>query len=290
MNRVAIVTGASAGIGAATARRLHDAGFTVYAAARRLDRMAPLAASGIHTVCADVTDDADLLALVDRVVAESGRIDVLVNNAGYGSFGAVEDVPMDEARRQLEVNILGVARLCQLALPHLRAGRSGRIINVSSVGAKMYQPLGGWYHATKYALEGLSDCLRVELKPFGIDVIIVEPGGVATEFPQVAAERLLATSGHGAYAQYARRYAASLRSEAKGISSPDVIARTITRAATVRRPRTRYAVGRGAKAVVLARWLLPDRAYDRLLVATFDTLNWVTARRAAKSADRDVPA
>jgi NAD(P)-dependent dehydrogenase (short-subunit alcohol dehydrogenase family) len=130
----------------------------------------------------------------------------------------------------------------------------------------------------------------VELKPFGIDVIIVEPGGVATEFPQVAAERLLATSGHGAYAQYARRYAASLRSEAKGISSPDVIARTITRAATVRRPRTRYAVGRGAKAVVLARWLLPDRAYDRLLVATFDTLNWVTARRAAKSADRDVPA
>lgn len=289
MARVAVVTGASAGIGAAAARRLHEAGFTVYALARRLDRMAPLAALGIHTARADVTDDADLVAFVDRVVAESGRIDVLVNNAGYGSFGAIEDVPMDEARRQFEVNVLGAARLCQLVLPQLRAQRSGRIINVSSVGAKMYQPLGGWYHATKYALEGLTDCLRVELKPLGIEVIIVEPGGVATEFPQVAAERLLATSGHGAYAHYARQYAASLNSEPTGISSPDVVARAIVRAATVRRPRTRYPVGRGAKAVVFARWLLPDRAYDRLLIGVFGAISRVAARRTAKSAGRHTP-
>jgi NAD(P)-dependent dehydrogenase (short-subunit alcohol dehydrogenase family) len=287
MRKVAVVTGASAGIGAAAARRLHETGFVVYAVARRVDRMAALQSMGIRTVQADVTDDAALVALVDRVLAEAGRVDVLVNNAGYGSFGAVEDVSLEEARRQFEVNVLGAARLCQLVLPAMRAQGSGRIINVSSVGAKMYQPLGGWYHATKYALEGLSDCLRLELKPFGIDVVIVEPGGVATEFPLVAGERLLATSGHGAYATYARRYAATLHADAKGVSSPDVVGRVIARAATARRPRTRYAVGRGARAVVLARWLLPDRVYDRLLMTVFGLLNRIGDRRAARSAGPD---
>jgi NAD(P)-dependent dehydrogenase (short-subunit alcohol dehydrogenase family) len=269
MCRVAIVTGASAGIGAVTSRLLHERGFRVYAVARRSDRMAPLAALGVHTVRADVTDEADLVALVDRVVTESGRIDVLVNNAGYGSFGAVEDVPLDEARRQFEVNVFGAARLCQLVLPQLRAQGCGRIINVSSVGARMYQPLAGWYHSTKYALEGLTDCLRVELRPLGIDVVLIRPGGIATEFPGVAGERLLATSGDGAYADYARQYAATLTAEVKGLSSPAVVARAIRRAATARRPRARYAVGRGATAALLARWLLPDRAYDRLVVALF---------------------
>ncbi|MEU4217912.1 oxidoreductase [Actinoplanes sp. NPDC026623] len=282
MGRVAIVTGASAGIGAATSRLLRERGFQVYAVARRLDRMASLAALGIHPIRADVTDEADLAALVDRVIAESGRIDVLVNNAGYGSFGAIEDVPLDEARRQFEVNVFGAARLCQLVLPHLRARGSGRIINVSSVGARMYQPLGGWYHATKYALEGLSDCLRVELRPLGIDVVMIQPGGIDTEFSRIAGERLLATSGDGAYAGYARRYAASLTSDAKGISSPAVVARAIGRAATVRRPRARYPVGRGARAALLARWLLPDRAYDRVLVGVFTAIAAATARGARR--------
>ncbi|GAA1739390.1 oxidoreductase [Luedemannella helvata] len=281
MNMVAIVTGASAGIGAATARLLRERGFTVYALARRLDRMAPLAELGIHCVRVDITDDAALVALVDRVVAETGRVDVLVNNAGYGSFGAVEEVPLEEARRQFEVNVFAAARLCQLVLPHLRARGSGRIINVSSVGARMYQPLGGWYHATKYALEGLSDCLRVELAPHGIHVVLVQPGGVATEFPRVAAERLLATSGDGPYAGYARRYAATLTSDADGVSSPAVVGRAIVKAATARRPRIRYAVGRGAKATMFARWLLPDRAFDRVLVALFATLASIAARRGA---------
>lgn len=278
MDRVAIVTGASAGIGAATSRRLHELGFRVYAVARRIDRMAPLAALGIETVRVDVTDEASLVALVDRVVAESDRIDVLVNNAGYGSFGALEDVPLAEARRQFDVNVFAAARLCQLVLPHLRARGSGRIINVSSVGARMYQPLGSWYHATKYALEGLSDCLRVELKPLGIHVIVVQPGGIHTEFPRVAGERLLASSGDGAYADYARRYAGSLTSEAKGLSPPSVVARAIGHAATTRRPRTRYTVGRGAKAALVARWLLPDRTYDRLMVGLFTALANAAAR------------
>lgn len=283
MGRVAIVTGASAGIGEATSRLLHERGFVVYAVARRLDRMAGLAALGIHTVRADVTSEPDLVALVDRVVSESGRIDVLVNNAGYGSFGALEDVPLTEARRQFEVNVFGAARLCQLVLPHLRARGSGRIINVSSVGARMYEPLGGWYHATKYALEGLSDCLRLELRPLGIDVVIIRPGGIATEFPGVAGERLLATSDGGAYAGYARRYATSLTSDADVLSSPAVVARAIRRAATARRPRARYAVGRGARAALFARWLLPDRAYDLLLVGLFSAVAGIAARRARRS-------
>jgi NAD(P)-dependent dehydrogenase (short-subunit alcohol dehydrogenase family) len=280
MSRVAIVTGASAGIGAATARLLRERGFTVYAVARRLDRMAPLAALGVHTAGVDITDDDALVALVDRVVAESGHIDVLVNNAGYGSFGALEDVPMDEARRQFDVNLFGAARLCQLVVPHLRARGSGRIINVSSVGARMYQPLGSWYHATKYALEGLSDCLRVELRPLGIDVVMIQPGGIETEFPRVAGEQLLATSGGGAYGDYARRYAAALMAEPDHISPASVVAEAIVRAATARRPRTRYAVGRGARATVLARWLLPDRIFDRVLVALFTALAGTAARRA----------
>ncbi|BCY09275.1 oxidoreductase [Actinoplanes sp. L3-i22] len=283
MGGVAIVTGASSGIGAATSRLLHERGFRVYAAGRRLDRMAPLAALGVTTVRADVTEEAGLVALVDRVVTESQRIDVLVNNAGYGSFGALEDVPQAEARRQFEVNVFGAARLCQLVLPHLRAQGAGRIINVSSVGARMYQPLGGWYHATKCALEGLSDCLRVEVAPLGIDVVMIEPGAIDTEFAKVAGERLLRVSGTGAYAGYARRYAAALASEPRGISSPAVVARAIVRAATVRRPRTRYAVGRGARAALVARWLLPDRAYDRLLVGFFSTMVNASARAAKRS-------
>ncbi len=280
MSRVAIVTGASAGIGAATARRLHELGFIVYSVARRLDRMAPLAELGIRTASVDVTDDDALTALVERVVAETGRVDVLVNNAGYGSFGALEDVPLDEARRQFEVNVFGAARLCQLVLPHLRARGAGRIINVSSVGARLYEPLGSWYHATKYALEGLSDCLRVEVKPLGVDVVVIQPGGIETEFPQVAGERLLAVSGGGAYGEYARQYAAALTGEADHISPPEVVAAAIARAATVRRPRIRYAVGRGAKAAVFARWLLPDRVFDRVVVALFTALARVAARRA----------
>src|SRR5262245_63063522 len=155
-DRVAIVTGASSGIGEATARRLREMGYTVYAAARRVDRMAPLAQAGIHPVGVDVTDDASLVGFVDRVIAESGRVDVLVNNAGYGSYGAVEEVPLDEARRQFEVNVFGLARLTQLVLPHMRRQGAGRIVNISSIGGKIHEPLGGWYHATKFAVEGLS--------------------------------------------------------------------------------------------------------------------------------------
>jgi NAD(P)-dependent dehydrogenase (short-subunit alcohol dehydrogenase family) len=266
--KVAIVTGASSGIGAAVARRLHAQGHTVYAVARRVELMAPLAEEGIVPVRLDITDDVALAALVSRVIAETGRIDVLVNNAGYGALGAIEDVPLAEARRQFDVNVFGLARLTQLVLPHMRAQRGGRIINMSSMGGKIHVPLGGWYHATKFAVEGFSDALRLEVAPFGIHVVVIEPGAIDTEWHGVAADNLMSTSGVGAYADQASAVAKILAAGGLG-SSPEVIAKAVDRAVRARRPRSRYAVGLGAKPIMLARRVLPDKVFDRLVRFAF---------------------
>ena len=271
---VALVTGASSGIGEATARRLHGLGYTVYAAARRVDRMTGLAAAGIRTVQTDLNDDADMVALIDRIIADTGRIDVLVNNAGYGSYGSLEDVPMAEARRLVEINVCALARLTQLALPHMRAQRSGYVINVSSMGGKFGEPLGSWYHATKFAVEGLSDSIRPELSPFGIHVVVIEPGAIRTEWGQIAADNLLASSGEGPYAEQAAvvaRVLGSSSGDADLGSSPEVVADAIAKAVTARRPRARYAIGAGAKPMVIASRLLPDRAMDRVMVLVYRT-------------------
>jgi NAD(P)-dependent dehydrogenase (short-subunit alcohol dehydrogenase family) len=265
--KTALVTGASSGIGEATALALAAAGSTVYAAARRVERMEHLKEHGIRPLAMDVTDEESLRSGVDRVVRETGRIDVLVNNAGYGSFGALEDVPMAEARSQFDVNVFGAARLTQLVLPHMRSNRSGTIVNVTSMGGKIHTPLGAWYHATKFALEALSDCLRLELAPFGIDVVVIEPGGIRTEWAGIAAEKVRAVSSVGAYAPQGDAVARVLTSERtwKRSSPPELIGRTIARAVAARRPRTRYAVGYGARPLLAARRLLPDRAYDVLI-------------------------
>ena len=266
-NKVALVTGASSGIGEATALRLKDLGFIVFGAARRVDRMQDLAKAGINVLAVDVTDDASMRAGIDEIIAKSGRIDVLVNNAGYGSYGAVEDVPMAEARAQFDVNVFGAARLIQLALPHMRVQRSGTIVNITSMGGKIHTPLGAWYHGTKFALEAISDCLRLEVQPFGIDVVIIEPGGIKTEWAGIAADKLRATSSHGAYAAQAKAVGASMAGEAnaKRMSPPQLIADTIAKAVTARRPKTRYAVGFGAKPLIFMRGLLSDRAFDGLM-------------------------
>lgn len=263
----ALVTGASSGIGEATARALAQAGFVVYGAARRLDRLETQATAGIRPLEMDVTDEASMRAGVARIIEETGRLDVLVNNAGYGSYGAIEDVPFEEARRQFDVNVFGAMRLTQLVLPQLRTQGSGTIVNITSMGGRIYTPLGGWYHATKYALEALSDCLRLEVAPFGINVVVIEPGGIQTEWGAIAAEHLERTSGTGPYAAQAKAVASSLRSEADGTrnSPPSVIADAITKAVTSSRPRTRYAVGYGAKPLIAAKTLLPDRTYDQLI-------------------------
>lgn len=265
--RTALVTGASSGIGAATARKLHGLGYTVYGAARRLDRMKELADEGIRLLELDVTDEDSLRAGVQRILDETGRIDVLVNNAGYGSYGAVEEVPLSEARYQFEVNVFGAARLIQLVLPGMRAQRSGTIVNISSMGGKIYTPLGGWYHSTKFALEALSDCLRLEIKRFGIDVVLIEPGSIRTEWGDIAAGKLRETSGSGLYAAQADAMARSMDSESndRRTSPPEVIADTIAKAVTARRPRTRYAAGFAAKPLIMLRHLLPARAFDTVI-------------------------
>jgi NAD(P)-dependent dehydrogenase (short-subunit alcohol dehydrogenase family) len=267
MTKTVLVTGASSGIGEAIARLLLADGYRVYAGARRMERMARLAEAGARLLALDVTDEASMTAAIASIVADGGRLDALVNNAGYGSYGALEDVPLEEGRRQFEVNVFGLARLTQLALPIMRAQKSGRIVNITSVGGKMHEPFGSWYHATKFAVEGMSDCLRMELAPFGIDVVVIEPGAIKTEWTMIAHDNLLKYSGGGAYAKGAAAHARMLAAAdaSSSASPPGVVAATVSRALAAARSRTRYATGGGAKPILLLRWLLPDRMFDGVM-------------------------
>ena len=261
MSRVVLITGASSGIGEATAVRLAAAGFTVYGAARRVDRMATL--PGVIPIAMDVTDDAQVAAAVDRVIADQGRIDVLINNAGYAQYGPVEDTSIDAARRQFEVNLFGLARLTQLVVPHMRAQGSGTIVNISSMGGRIYTPLGAWYHATKHALEGWSDCLRVELKPQGIDVVIIEPGSISTEFTEVLNEHSADVSEpYRDLAEKVARTSADPRFRSKS-SPPSLIADTILKALQASKPKSRYMAGYLAKPLWRLRRFGGDGLYDR---------------------------
>lgn len=266
---VAFVTGASTGIGFEAAKKLSRNGFTVYAGARRVDKMEPLKADGVNVLQLDVTDEQSMQSAVRTVLGSHGRIDVLVNNAGYGSFGALEEVELSEGRRQFDVNVFGLARMTQLVLPAMRAAGQGRIINVSSIGGKFYEPLGTWYHATKFAVEGLSDALRLELKPHGVKVAIIEPASTLTEWGSISAEGLLASSGNGPYRDQAKEMAAVLASTGRPATSthPGIIADAVVHAATAARPKTRYPVGRGAPAIMMLRRILPDRMFDAAVTA-----------------------
>jgi len=266
-NKTALVTGASSGIGEATALQLAELGYTVYAAARRVERMSDLADRGIRTRSVDVTDDPSMVALVEMIIADTGRIDVLVNNAGYGSYGALEDMPIEEARRQFEVNVFGLARLVQLVLPQMRAQRDGYLVNVSSMGGRIWEPLGSWYHASKFAVEGLSDSLRVEVAEFGIKVVIIEPGSIRSEWSAIAADHLEATSANTPYAKQAKVVGAVLRrvDRSQMAAGPEVVAEVIAKAVQSAKPRTRYVVGGGARSILLAERILPDRGFDRFI-------------------------
>ena len=264
MSKTALVTGASSGIGAMTARELSKAGFTVYAAARRVDKMNELKKDGIKPVSLDLTDEDSIVKCVQSILNETGRIDVLVNNAGYGSYGAIEDVPMEEARRQFDVNLFGMARLIQLVTPTMRENHYGKIVNISSMGGKIWTKFGGWYHATKFAVEGFSNCLRMELAPFGIDVVVVEPGGIKTDWGIIAANHLKATAKGGAYEQYANKAADGMIKNYSGnmLTKPELIAKTVRKAVMKKRPRTRYLLGFMAKPMVLTQKIFGDRVYD----------------------------
>lgn len=268
-NRVALVTGASSGIGKSTVEKLLASGATVYAAARRVNEMGDLEKVGATVISLDITDDASIVSVVNTIMSTEGHLDILINNAGYGSYGAIEDVPVEEGRRQFEVNIFGLARLTQLVLPGMRKNHFGKIVNISSMGGKMYTPFGGWYHATKHALEGFSDCLRLETAPFGIDVIIVEPGGIATSWGSIAANNLRKTSGNGAYASTAHANADRMEKlYASGkLTDPSVIASVIVKAVSVKKPKTRYVAGYMAAPSLLLRKIVSDRLFDAIIKA-----------------------
>ena len=236
--------------------------------ARRVDKMADLKEAGVRLIEMDVTEDTSMVKGVAEIIRNENRIDLLVNNAGYGSYGALEDVPISEAKYQFEVNIFGMARLTQLVLPYMRKQHSGRIINISSIGGSIGEPHGAWYHATKFAVEGLSDSLRMELKEFGIDVVIIKPGAIITEWARISRENLEKVSGNTDYKELAMKHVRMLERADKLGAQPIVVARTIIRAATARRPGTRYATGGGAKVVLFLRSILSDRMFDRLMIST----------------------
>ncbi len=266
-----LVTGCSSGIGRATARALAAAGHTVYASARQPSTLADLAAAGARTLALDVTDEGSMKAAVAAIEAEHGSVGTLVNNAGYGVYGPVEEVAMDDVRREFETNVFGLGRLTQLVLPGMRAAGRGRIVNMSSMGGRLVYPTGGWYHASKYAVEALSDALRVEVAPFGISVVLVEPGLIRTEFEAVASGGLAPHAATGPYAAL-RKHADEIMRRgyaSRAGADPAAVADVIRHAVEASRPRTRYVVTPAAKAQVQLRRLGGDRLWDAVMRRTY---------------------
>ncbi len=268
--KVALVTGASSGMGKETAKRLLAAGYTVYVAARRRALMDDLAALGAIPLTMDITQDADVRQAVATIEAGHGAVDVLINNAGFGLFGSVEETSLEDARYQFEVNLFGLARLTQLLLPGMRAKGAGTIVNLSSMGGKIYTPLGAWYHATKHAIEGFSDCLRIELAPLGIKVVIIEPGIIATEFGEVMSGPMLERSGQGPYRALANATAKAVHdayAKPGGASPASLVVDGIMQALTAKQPNTRYAMGKMAKPMMFIRKYFGDRFFDKALLS-----------------------
>jgi short-subunit dehydrogenase len=267
MNKVVLITGASTGIGKETAIFLAKNGYTVYGAARRTDKMKELEPVGIHTLSMDVTNEESMVRGIQQIITVEGHIDILVNNAGFGSYGAIEDVSMKDAKYQLDVNLFGAARLIQLVLPNMRKQHSGKIVNISSIGGKIATPFGGWYHASKFALEGLSDALRNEVRPFGIDVIVIEPGGVKSEWAQIAGDNLIKVSGNTAYQAMSQKFATSLKTTEDKNPEPIVIAELIKKAIEAKKPKARYSAGYMAAPVLFLRKILSDSLMDKAIMS-----------------------
>ena len=264
MSKVILITGASAGLGREAAILLAQQGHTVYAGARRADRLAELADHGITAVEMDVTRSDDNERAVSRIIEAEGRIDVLINNAGFGLYGPVEEIPIDEARYQFEVNLFGLAHLTQLVLPHMRAAGSGRIVNISSMVGKVFTPMGAWYIATKHALEGWSDCLRIETAPFGIQVVLIEPGAIETEFGGVMVGQLKKFPGDSPYHSQIEPLSTLMEDPGavEGRTKATDAAKVYVKAATTRRPRRRYVMGALARPWMFTRRLFGDGVYE----------------------------
>ena len=267
MKKIAFITGATTGIGRETAIYLAKQDYTVYGAGRRQNKLKELEAFNIKAIKMDVTDEASIVNGVKQIIDNEGRIDVLVNNAGFGSYGAVEDVPISDARYQFEVNVFGAARLIQLVLPYMRKQQSGKIVNISSIGGKLSMPFGGWYHASKFALEALSDSLRNEVSSFGVDVIVIEPGGVESEWAEISVNNLEKNSSETAYKLMAEKFAAGMRKTINKNAKAIVIAKLIYKAITASKPKTRYSAGYMAKTALMAKKLLSDHMFDKAMMS-----------------------
>jgi NAD(P)-dependent dehydrogenase (short-subunit alcohol dehydrogenase family) len=275
ISKAVLITGCSTGIGRATAEHLAAHGWRVYATARRPESIQDLAGRGCKTLALDVCDEASMRAAVAQIEAAEGAVGVLVNNAGYGQEGPFEEVPMTEVRRQFETNVFGLVRLTQLVLPGMRRQRWGRIVNLSSMGGRLTLPGGAFYHATKYAVEALSDALRFEVRPFGIDVVVIEPGPIKTRFGDTAIAAVRGVdSAESPYAAFNKILAQRIREAYEGpmgrfAAEPEAVARVIEKAISADRPQTRYVVTLAAHILMgLRRWL-PDRAFDGFLRTQF---------------------
>jgi NADP-dependent 3-hydroxy acid dehydrogenase YdfG len=285
VSKAVLITGCSSGIGQATARRLAANGWTVYATARRPDAIADLEAAGCRTLALDVTDEGSMAAAVRTIEDTHGAVGVLINNAGYSQSGAIETVPLDAARRQFETNVFGLTRLTQLVLPKMRDQRWGKVVNIGSMGGKLVFPGGGWYHATKHALEAISDALRFEVRGFGIDVILLEPGLITTEFGNAAAASMTEIDGEAVAAASAggdpyATFNATVGSVTQGAydgplrllgAGPEKVAKVIERSISRRRAPTRVTITPSAKLSIPSRRLMPDRAWDAMMRAQFPT-------------------
>ena len=275
VSKAVLITGCSSGIGWATAERLVNVGWKVYATARNVEKIAPLEQRGCQLLPLDVTDEDSMRLAVDEVERREGTVGVLVNNAGYSQSGAVEAVPMEKVRRQFETNVFGLARMCQLVLPGMRRQGYGRIVNVSSMGGKLTFPGGGYYHATKHAVEALSDALRFEVEGFGVKVSVIEPGLIRTGFADTAVGSMDDLDGENPYAGFdegvarttAENYERGPISKLGG--GPEAVAEAIEQAISARSPKSRYAVTPSAHLFMRLRRLLPDRAWDAVLRTTY---------------------
>ena len=268
MKKVAIVTGASSGIGKATALQLIKDGYIVYGAARSVDKMNDITVAGGKVIGLDVTNYEQVSQEIQDIIQKEGRIDILVNNAGYAVYGPVEEITVEQAKRQFDVNLFGLAEVTKAVLPTMRQQKSGIILNVSSVGGKIYTPLGAWYHATKHALEGWSDALRLELAQFGIDVVIIQPGAIKTGF-EAAMDQKFSETNNSPYSQLKITMGKVMHNayQPGNYSDPSVIAQTISLAIKAKRPKTRYAAGKMAKQTLMGRKWLSDRGFDKMIMS-----------------------
>jgi len=267
MDKIVLITGASGGIGHSLALRLMQDGYKVYCSARRLDKMSDLEKAGARVIAADLSREDNTRALAQNIIDECGGVDILVNNAGYGLYGPVERVPLAEGREEMEVNFFSPVLLSQLFLPNMRARGGGRIINISSVAGKIYSPMSDWYVASKFALEGITDCMRIELRQFNIKVVLIEPSPIKTEWAGGALASLKENTDNTPYADFAERSYKMLSSAAGGglASEPEAVVKKIMLAITARNPKPRYLSGRIAGISVAARFLMSSRMFDYVM-------------------------